>query len=85
MARRSNPLRPRSTQVPHAFLTDAVLKRYGLRRIYRSPEEPPAYAGRKTSCVRRLTVVVWNAPWMGLTRLWRNRGSVANNLFQSFS
>lgn len=66
MARRSdNPLRPRSRNRPLKVISSAVFRRYGLRRI----EPRPAPVLGLCSSAKRILYLLWNGPWILLSKL----------------
>ena len=69
---KDNPLRPRSRRSPKRILSEAELKRYGLRRIPAPRRDVPlGQRGGDSNALKKHALLVWNGPAMLLSRLAR--------------
>jgi hypothetical protein len=65
-----NPLRPRSRSKPRQRLSDADLRKYGLRALDQH-RTPTATWHSRAKQGPGLMFLIWNSPWILLSRIFR--------------
>jgi hypothetical protein len=72
-----NPLRPRSRRHAKRLLGDAVLRKYGLRRMHGLTGDPAAsHSTTLGSVTKRVLLLLWNGPAILLSNLARLKRSL---------